>query len=68
MTKYKKLEENHYTDGNGCYDSKGNCFCAECFYYGPQAVNCMCVLNEQEYNKLPTFVWDKNKQQFIINP
>lgn len=28
------------TDGNGCYDENGKCYCAECYYYGADRVNC----------------------------
>ncbi len=28
------------TDLNGCYGDDGKCYCAECFYYGADSVNC----------------------------
>jgi hypothetical protein len=59
--KYKKLADGLYTDRLGCYDDKGNCFCAECFYYGYNSVNCGYVCSDEEYDKLETVVWDKDK-------
>ena len=31
------------TDGNGCYDSNGKCYCADCYHYGSDSVNCMAA-------------------------
>ena len=31
----------HVYDGSGCFDSiTGKCYCADCFYYGEENVNC----------------------------
>ena len=28
-------------DGNCCYDNNNKCYCADCFYYGPDYTNCV---------------------------
>lgn len=54
------------TDGNGCYDvSNGKCYCAECYYYGYDSVNCAYAHLTKDDGLIP-ITWDKEKNEFVL--
>lgn len=57
------------TDGNGCYDIKtSKCYCADCFYYGMDNVNCLNAALTVEDGLIP-IKWDSQQQKFVVyNP
>lgn len=54
------------TDGNGCYDIKtSKCYCADCYYYGCDNVNCAHALLTVNDGLVP-IKWDSNKKEFVV--
>ena len=53
----------HVTDLCGCYDSNGNCYCADCFYYGPGAVNCQ---NADNVDGSVPVKWDSDNKRWVV--
>ena len=60
--KYAKLADDLFTDGCGCYNSDGKCFCAECYHYGQDAVNCSYAGDSG-----PVYVWDGKSNKFVMD-
>ena len=56
---------NWYTDGCGCYHDDGKCFCADCFYYGADHVNCQLADSLKNKNDLRPFDWDPESQKWV---
>lgn len=55
------------TDGNSCWDTKtGKCYCAECYHYGADAVNCRNAKISVKDGLVP-IKWNKNQQKFVLN-
>jgi hypothetical protein len=44
-------------DGCACYDSNGNCICADCYHYGLEHVNCQTAFMYLDSNLKPV-KWD----------
>jgi len=56
-------------DGCGCYSLKdGSCFCAECYYYGYDAVNCADVPSSEDWKKSKPVKWDKDQKKWVVIP
>lgn len=65
-TFYGTKNGNYATDFCGCYDSNGKCYCAECFYYGADHVNCQQAV---DLAKIPTDLvpvkWDTDENRWV---
>lgn len=66
MTKYRGYPANGNrrgwaTDGCGCYNGDGKCYCAECYHYGDDHVNCADAGAYRYDDKLKPVKWDGSK-------
>lgn len=62
---YKGYPGNWATDGNGCYDADGKCYCGDCYYYGEDYVNCVYAGDYWHNKNLKPVKWDGN--QWILD-
>ena len=64
-TVYGNASGTWFTDGCGCYDASGKCFCAECYFYGADHVNCADAGANLTDKSLRPYKWDVDAKKWV---